>query len=161
MNLIARLARIKAAQQELIALSGGIDGAVATLDDRYGRSTVGRWNNDGDTTLMPLDALIRLESATGRAAMTSALAEINGRRLADDPVDAAPNGNVMNRHAEAIVQMGELISTGALAFADGQLTPAEARQIDRAAAKVMEALAELRKASAVTRADGGFKVVGG
>ncbi len=72
MNLVARLARIKAAQQELIGLSGGIDGALATMGDRAGRSTIGRWNNQDDPTLMPLEAVVRLEAATGSSAVTSA-----------------------------------------------------------------------------------------
>lgn len=161
MNLVARLARIKAAQQELIGLSGGIDGALAQLGDRAGRSTVGRWNNQEDPTLMSLEAVIRLEAATGSSAMTAALAELNGRRLADRDAEAASQAGVMNRHAEAIVQAGELMAAGAAAFADGKVTPSEAAGIDRAAAQLEQSLGEYRKALAGIRADGGLKIVEG
>ncbi len=161
MNLVARLARIKAAQQELIGRAGGIDGAAATLGDRAGRTTVGRWNNQEDPTLMPLDALIRLEASTGSSAMTAALAEMNGRRLSDPGAEAATHANVLSRHAASIMQAGELMSAGAAAFADGRVTPNEAATIDRAAAQLERCLADYRKALAGIRADGGLSLVGG
>ena len=160
MNLIARLARIKAAQGELIGRAGGIDGAVATLGGNTGRSTVGRWNNPDDATLMSLDAMIRLEAATGSSCMTAALAEINGRRLADQDAETVEQVSLMSRHAEAILQAGELMSVGAAAFADGKVTANEASAMDRAAAQLERALGEYRKACAGIRSSGGLKVVG-
>lgn len=160
MNLIARLARIKAAQQEIIAAAGGIDGAVAALGETVGRSTVGRWNNGDEPTLMPLEAVIRLEAATNSSAVTRALAELNGRRLADPSAEAATQSSVMNRHAEAIVAAGELMAAGAAAFADGKVTSTEAITIDRAAAQLERGIGEYRKALAAIKADGGLKVVG-
>lgn len=160
MHLIARLARIKAAQAELISRSGGIDGAVATLGGNTGRSTVGRWNNEDDPTLMSLDAMIRLEAATGSSCVTAALAEVNGRRLADHDQATLAQVSVMSRHADAILQAGELMAAGAAAFADGRVTPNEAATIDRAAAQLERGLAEYRKALAGIRAAGGLKVVG-
>lgn len=163
MNIIARLARIKAAQQEIIGRAGGIDGAVAALGgpDRIGRSTVGRWNNPDDPTLMSLDALIRLEAAAQCSVMTSALAELNGRRLADPDAVTIGQAGVMSRHAEAIVQAGELMAAGASAFADGKVSPNEAATIDRAAAQLERSLGEYRKALAGIRADGGLSVIAG
>ena len=84
-----------------------------------------------------------------------------GRRFAGEEVSPATNGNVMASHAEAVVQMGELMTAGALAFADGKLTPAEAQQIDRALAKVEAATAEYRKVLAAVRGQGGLSIVGG
>jgi hypothetical protein len=161
MNLIARLARIKAAQAELIGRCGGIDGAVAALGGNTGRSTVGRWNNPDDATLMTLDAMIRLEAATHSSCMTAALAEINGRRLADPDPGVEQQGNVMARHAEAIIHAGELMAAGAAAFADGKVTPNEATTIDRAAAQLEHGLSEYRKALAGVKAAGGLKIVNG
>lgn len=160
MNLIARLARIKAAQQQLIAAAGGIDGAVAALGETVGRSTVGRWNNADDPTLMSLDGLIRLEAATGMTIVTAALAELNGRRLADQDGEIATQACIMNRHAETIMQAGELMAAGAAAFADGKVTPAEAQTIDRAAAQMERSISDYRKTLAGIRAEGGLKVVG-
>lgn len=159
MNLIARLARIKAAQAEIIGRAHGIDGAVATLGETVGRSTIGRWNNADDPTLMSLDALIRLEAATGSSCMTAALAEVNGRRLADQDQAVADQVSVMSRHAEAILHAGELMAAGAAAFADGKVTPNEAATIDRAAAQLERGIGEYRKALAGIRAAGGLSVV--
>lgn len=161
MNIIARLARIKAAQQEIIGRAGGIDGAVAALGGGIGRSTVGRWNNPDDPTLMSLDAMIRLEASTASSIMTAALAELNGRRLADPDAETINQAGVMSRHAEAIVQAGELMAAGAAAFADGKVSPNEASTIDRAAAQLERGLGEYRKALAGIRANGGLAVVGG
>lgn len=60
---LARIARIKSAQDQLIAYCGGIDSTVELLDGKFGRSTVGRWKDLGDGTLMPLAAVMALESA--------------------------------------------------------------------------------------------------
>lgn len=165
MNILARLARIKAGQQQLIAQAGGIDGAVANLagpdgSPTVGRSTIGRWNNPDDPTLMSLDALIRLEAATGSSALTAALAELNGRRLADREAEASRQTNVMNRHADMIMQASELMAVGAAAFADGKVTANEAGDMDRAASHLERAICEYRKALAGIRADGGLRVVG-
>lgn len=160
MNLIARLARIKAAQAELIGRAGGIDGAVATLGGNTGRSTVGRWNNADDPTLMSLDAMIRLEAATGSSCMTAALAEVNGRRLADQDAETVEQVSVLGRHTEAMMHASELMAAGAAAFADGKVTPNEAANIDRVAAQMERGLGEYRKDLATIRATGGLKVVG-
>lgn len=163
MNIIARLARIKAAQQQLIGHAGGIDGAVAALGgvERIGRSTVGRWNNADDPTLMSLDAVIRLEASTQCFAMTAALAELNGRRLADPDAETVSQATVMGRHAEAIMHASELMSVGAAAFADGKVSPNEAGNMDRAAANLERAVGEYRKALAGIRAEGGLSVIAG
>lgn len=159
----ARILRIKAAQHQLIAVCGGIDAAVAMLGDgtRYGRSTVGRWNALDDPTLMPVAALIALETESGQPIMTAAFAEINGRRLAPPDGEAASQISVMAHHAEAILQAGELMSAGAAAFADGKVTPNEATAIDKAAAQLERALSDYRRALAGIRAEGGLKIVGG
>ncbi|WP_189342417.1 hypothetical protein, partial [Mesorhizobium sp. M2A.F.Ca.ET.067.02.1.1] len=110
--------------------------------------------------LMPLDAIFTLEEETGRVDMSEAIASARGRRFAD--VEATPaNGSVMAAHAETVVRMGELMTEGALAFADGQLTPAESARIDRALSKVEQGIDEYRKILAGAKAAGGLKVVPG
>lgn len=155
----ARVLRIKAAQQQLIAACGGIDDAAELA--KFGRSTMGRWADVNDPTLMPLGAVISLEAQCGVPVIAAALAELNGRRLAEPDAQAASQAGVLSRHAEAIVQAGELMSAGAAAFADGKVTPAEASAIDRAAAGLEQAVGEYRKALAALRADGGLSIVGG
>ncbi len=155
----ARILRIKAAQNQLIALCGGLDDCVEI--GSFGRSTVGRWSDLGDPTLMPLNAVITLEAHCGQPIVTAALAEINGRRLAAPDGEAASQINVMAHHAEAIVQAGELMAAGAAAFADGKVTPNEATAMDRAAGQLELALSQYRKALAAIRSEGGLKIVGG
>ena len=155
----AAIYRIKAAQQQLVALCGGI--GDATLRDQFGRSTLGRWQDTGDPTLMPLNAVMAMERMCGQPLVTAALAELSGRRLADPEAEVVPQQQVMSRHAEAIVQAGELMAAGAAAFADGKVTPNEATAIDRVAAELERSLSAYRQALAGIRAAGGLKVVGG
>jgi len=157
-NANARHFLLKAKQRDLIAAAGGIERAAEVCS--YGKSTVGRWANADSVDLMPLDVIFALEEETGRYDMSEAIAAARGRRF--DGVEAvAANGSVMAAHAETVVRMGELMSEGALAFADGQLTPAESSRIDRALAKVEQGIDEYRKILAGAKAAGGLKVVPG
>lgn len=157
-NANARHFLLKAKQRDLITAAGGIERAADICS--YSKSQVGRWANADAPELMPLDAVFALEEECGRFDMSEAICAARGRRFADVEAVAA-NGSVMAAHAEAVVRMGELMSEGALAFADGQLTPAESAQIDRSLAKVNNAIAEYRKVLAGAKAAGGLKVVGG
>jgi hypothetical protein len=156
-NANARHFMLKAAQRDLIAAAGGIERAAAVCS--YGKSTVGRWANGESPELMPLEAMFALEEETGRHDLSAAIAAARGKRFAETETVAA-NGCVMSAHAEAVVRMGELMTEGALAFADGQITPSESSQIDRALAKVNDAVSEYRKILAGGRAAGGMKVMG-
>ena len=158
-NANARHFLLKAKQRDLIAAAGGIERAADVCS--YGKSTVGRWANADSPELMPLDAVFRLEEETGRFDISEAIVQARGRRLAEREEAGPGNGNLMERHAESMVHIGELMTATAMAFSDLKLTPAEATQIDRAAAKVIDALGELRKAAAGVRADGGLSVVEG
>ncbi|MGQ2906713.1 MAG: hypothetical protein ACT6QU_02050 [Aliihoeflea sp.] len=158
-NANARHFLLKAKQRDLIAAAGGIERAAEVCS--YGKSTVGRWANADSPELMPLDAVFKLEEECGRFDMSEAIVAARGRRLLDREAVEVANGCIMSRHAEAIVQAGELMAAGAMAFADGMLTPSEATQIDRAAGKLEAALAELRKATAAARGEGGLSLVKG
>ncbi|AEH88165.1 conserved hypothetical protein [Mesorhizobium opportunistum WSM2075] len=151
--------RLKAAQRDLIERCGGIIRAGEKCS--ASKTEVGRWNNDGYPDLMPLSAVIQLEADCSMPLVTAVLAELNGRRLADT-VDAGElaNASMMASHAEVVVQAGELMAKGALAFADGRLTPAEAAGIDRQCSVLERAVSELRLAAASARV-GGLSVVGG
>lgn len=158
-NANARHFLLKAKQRDLIAAVGGIERAAAICS--FGKSTVGRWANGESPELMPLEAIFALEEECGRCDMSEAIAQVRGRRFADVEASAADNVSVMASHADAVVQMGELMTAGALAFADGKLTPAEAQQIDKAVASVERSLAEYRKVVAGVRGAGGLSLVNG
>lgn len=150
--------RLKAAQRDLIKRAGGIERASEITS--ISKSHVGRWNNAGDTDLMPPSAVLLLEAECGLPLFTQVMAELNGRRLTDPDGENAATGNAMVRHAEAIRHAGDLMATGAQAFADGRLTPAEAQQVDAAASQLERSISDLRKALAGARS-GGFSVVEG
>lgn len=156
-NSNARHFLLKAKQRDLIAAAGGIERAAAVCS--FGKSTVGRWANGESPELMPLEAIFALEEETGRFDMSEAIAAARGRRFSDSETQPA-NGSLMSAHADAVVRMGELMSEGAMAFADGQLTPAESAQLDRSLAKVAEAVSDYRRILAGAKAAGGLKVVG-
>ncbi|AZN72276.1 hypothetical protein D5400_14205 [Georhizobium profundi] len=136
--------RLKAAQRDLIKRCGGIDRASEVTS--VSRSQVGRWNNAGDPDLVTIPALLMLEAECGQPLITSVLAGIGGRRLADpDELDAGGASScALSAHAETISRAGELMQVGARALADGKLTPAEATEMDRAAASMENSVADLR-----------------
>ena len=152
--------RLKAAQRDLIAAAGGIERAAEICS--YGKSTVGRWSNIDSAELMPIDAVKALEEETGRFDFLEAYAAVRGRRIADRAGDAVSASDIVARFAEVMNQVIGLSSAASTAFADGKVTPTEATaNFDRPAAQLMEALAELRKAAAAVRGDGGLSVVQG
>lgn len=144
--------RIKSAQRDLISRCGGIERAAEITS--FGKSNVGRWNSPTDPDLMPLNAVLALEADAGVALVTSVMAGLNGRRLAEPDSDGRGPAAVFAMHAEAVRAAGDLMSAGAQAFADGVLTPAEMAVLDRAAGHVEVALGELRKAIGHGKADG-------
>lgn len=150
--------RIKAAQRDLINLSGGIERSAEITS--ISKSHVGRWNNAQDTDLMPLNAVLMLEEHCGVAVVTSVMAELNGRRLADETEATRQNADVLSAYAEAVRHAGEVMSAGAIALADGKVTPAEALTVDRAVAVLERGLSDLRQTLAHVRA-GDLKIVGG
>lgn len=145
--------RIKAAQRDLIKIAGGIERAAEITS--ISKSHVGRWNNVGDTDLMPLSAVLQLEAEAGKPLITQVMAETNGRRLDDPTGPEGRTGNLLSRYSETVRQAGELMATGAQAFADGRVTPAEAVAIDRAASVMEQAISELRRAVANVQSNGG------
>lgn len=155
----ARHFLLKAKQRDLIAAAGGIERAAAICS--YSKSVVGRWNNPDSPEIMELPAIFALEEETGRHDMSEAIASARGKRFAASEVEPGANGSVMSSHAAAVVQMGELMTAGAMAFADGKLTASEATQIDRALSALQRAVDDYRKVMAGVRGDGGRSLVPG
>lgn len=148
--------RIKAAQRDLIRLVGGIERAADISS--ISKSHIGRMNNATDPELMPLHAVYALESECGVPVVTSAMAELNGRRLAEPESARAAEQCVVVAYSDMVRKAGDLISGGAVAISDMMVTPAEATKMDRDAAELEAGLAALRKALAGVKANGGHKV---
>ncbi|MBB5576362.1 MULTISPECIES: hypothetical protein [Rhizobium] len=155
--------RIKAAQRDLIRLAGGIERSAEISS--ISKSHIGRMNNATDPELMPLHAVYALESECGVPVVTSAMAELSGKRLVDPEGSHGTDHCLVAAYSDTVRKAGDLISGGAVAIADLVVTPAEAMKMDRDAAELEAGLAVLRKALAAVKARGGqkvgFQVVGG
>ncbi|MCO5734106.1 hypothetical protein [Rhizobium sp. SSA_523] len=154
--------RMKAAQRDLIEACG----TVRRVEEKYayGKSTIGRWSNPLDATLMPLNAVVALEADCGIPFVTQVLAELSGRRLTDPEEERAAEVCVMASHAELMRQTAELANSIAMAIADGKVTPTEAHTVDRVAANLQTATSDVRAALASIKSKGGvpaaLRVVG-
>lgn len=135
--------RLKAAQRDLIKMCGGIERCAHITS--MSKSHVGRWNNAIDADLMPLNAIYMLEAECGVLLITSAMAALNNRRLADPAADEKQVGDIISGFSGTVQHAGELMNVGARAFADGKITPAEATEMDRVAANLEAKAADLRK----------------
>ena len=154
MNNEAWFHRVKAAQRDLIRLVGGIERAAVVSS--VSSSHIGRMNNPRDTDLMPISVILALEADCGIPLVTSAMAELNGRKLADPDGDRAAAQSVMTSIGQVTGAAGELIAGAAAAFSDHHVTPAEAHKMDRQAADLEMQLSAFRKSLAVVKAHGGL-----
>ncbi len=163
MNTNAWFHRIKAAQRDLIRLCGGIERAAEISS--ISKSHIGRMNNATDPELMPLHAVCVLEGDCGVPVVTSAMAELNGRRLTDPDNLGSTGRDIFMAYSDMVGKAGELISGGAVAISDMHVTSAEATKMDRDAAELEARLAAFRASLASVKAMGGQKaglsVVGG
>lgn len=150
--------RLKAAQRDLIKTCGGIERCVEITS--MSKSQVGRWNNAIDNDLMPLNAVYLLEAECGVLCVTSALASLNNRRLAEADAVERQNINILTNFSETVQHAGELMNIGSVAFADGKITTAEATQMDRATSELELRASKLRRALAAAK-NGALRVIGG
>ena len=146
---------IKHAQNELVRLCGGIDDCKVIVP--YGRSTIGRWADVGNPTLMPWPAVIARQKKCRVPVVTAALAAIDGRMLSD-PVTEGETC-VMTAMAEVLVVSGQLGGVFGAAVADGKLTPNELTDLSRVMERLERALVKGKRSAAAGRAEGGLKVV--
>lgn len=147
--------RLKAAQFDLIEACGGIERCAEKFN--YGKSTVGRWKDRNDPTIMPIPVVKTLEEDCGRPFVTAVMAEANGRRLTDPTVERAIDVSVLTSHADVMRQTSELMNAMALAMEDGRITPTEAHSVDRIASALDRASSNLRASLASIKARGGDK----
>ncbi|WP_234635565.1 hypothetical protein [Allorhizobium ampelinum] len=106
---------------------------------------------------MPISVVYVLESECGLPLVTSAMAELSGRRLTDPEGDRAVEQSAILAYADMMQQAGDLFSGAAIAFSDLVATPAEATKMDRDAAALEAKIGVFRKALAGVKARGGEK----
>jgi hypothetical protein len=150
------LPRIKSAQRALIERVGGIKEAAGFAGLSTGQ--MGNFNNRDHPALMPLPVVAVLEAEAGIPFVTTAMAELNGHRLAapeSDGGEADVVADVFRCNNAIMGKVGALASAVADALADGELTLNELASISRESAPLRELLANLEMALARGTADGG------
>jgi hypothetical protein len=145
--------RIKAATRDLVAACGGV-AAAGTLCG-VAPASVSRWQAIEDAALIPIGAVLALEAECGAPLVTAVMAEINGRRLADDEAgDGRPGKALGAAAADLARQAGAAMAEATEALADGVVSPAEAAQIDRRLSGMDAASRRLRDCLAGIQAGG-------
>lgn len=143
--------RIKSATQDLVKACNGViqAGEIALVS----KSEVSRWQSPTDGTIIPLSAVLALESHCGRPFITTVMAELNGRRISDELTpDETSTACVMRSHAAVMASGAELHGTVAVAASDLTITATEAALADRKAADMINRLQDLRQSLAKVRA---------
>lgn len=153
--------RLKAAQKDLVKHCGGGDRAGALAD--YSGTQMARFADTKNAPdLMPLHVVVLLEAECGVPYVTSALAEINGHKLASPEGDGSAiadlERDVFHCSAEVMRQVGVLTMAVAETLADGKLTPSELDRLSRQSAPLRDLTARLDMALASGRASGGSVV---
>jgi hypothetical protein len=152
--------RIKASTRDLVKACGGVVRAGEIC--HASKTEVSRWQSATDGDVIGIAAALALVAECGVAYVTSAMADIHGQRLTDPANEPQKASAVFARHAEFIRAVSEAIAVGATVQADGDLTAAEAEQIDRQYSEALRRLNDARMAVAAFKGgQGGLKVVGG
>ncbi|MCM5556304.1 hypothetical protein M4J40_01405 [Pleomorphomonas sp. NRK JP5] len=144
------LSLIKGATRDLVKACGGLTRCERICG--FSDSSISRWTLSTYGDVIPIMAALVLEAECGVPWVTSAMAEVNGRRLGDASGGAAVSVSLQRLHAEADLAMSETGLEVQKAFEDGRVTPSEAEVMDRKAAKTEQKVREFRQGLA------GFKV---
>lgn len=142
--------RIKATTRDLVKACGGIERAADIA--LVGKSTVSRWQHAGEEDIIPLPAVLALETECGRPYITRIMADLNGRGLTDPEAEADVAGTLATHHNGLMHKFAALSTDVASAMADGVVSPAEAEIVDRTASEMERSLAEMRRKLASKKA---------
>ncbi|TDT94526.1 hypothetical protein DFO45_2276 [Azorhizobium sp. AG788] len=143
--------QIKSATRDLVKLCGGVmrAGELASTS----KTEVSRWQTVTAPDLIDLASAIALEADCGVPLVTTVMAEFHGRRLTDE-ASAQTASSLLDRHAEVLRKSAEMATLMARALEDMTITPAEAEQLDRAAAEQETSLRTFRAGLAAVKATG-------
>ncbi|MFT0892936.1 hypothetical protein [Pseudochelatococcus sp. G4_1912] len=143
--------RVKSATRDLVKMAGGVvrAGEIAGVS----KSEVSRWQAATDADIISLPAALALEAECGVPMVTTAMAELNGRRLTDPQTDNVASC-LLGAFTGYTRESAELLGSMSQALADGKVTPAEAELISRSIADTEQTLTRLKMVMA------GIKVAG-
>ncbi|MBP2560824.1 hypothetical protein J2857_003593 [Neorhizobium galegae] len=149
--------QLKAANRLLIKKNGGIEAAAELTS--LSKSQIGRCNNDGDTELLPIPAILRLEAECGDPCVTRVMAGLHGRKITD-PESSGPDGScLMRENAELQRLNAEYGRNAAIALSDLNVTRAESAQAVKDLQALRDQVDELIRIHAAAMAAGGVSVV--
>lgn len=143
--------RVKSATRDLVKLSGGVirAGEIAGVS----KSEVSRWQTATDPDIISLPSALALESECGVPLVTTAMAELNGRKLSD-PHAAEVTTCLLGAYTDVAQGLSEYLMAMSTALADGKFTPAEAETVDRTLSGCVQKIASLRHVLAGIKAGG-------
>ncbi|SHE66821.1 hypothetical protein SAMN02745157_0672 [Kaistia soli DSM 19436] len=149
--------RVKSATRDLVQACGGVvrTGEIAHAS----KSEVSRWQTATDESIIPLAAVLVLEADCDLPLVTTVMADLGGRRLAEPDPDSGA-AMVLGPYADVMQAASELLSSTSAAVRDGKLTVAEIEIMDRNAAALERAAASFRLATAAAKGGPALKVVG-
>ncbi|WP_420104126.1 hypothetical protein [Bosea sp. (in: a-proteobacteria)] len=144
--------RIKAATRDLITRCGGVvrAGEIANAS----KSEVSRWQSTTDPDIISIPEVLALEAECGAPLVTAVMADLHGRRLADEAADPAAASNLFRDHAELMRHSAEVQASMSEALADGTVTPAEAERVDRDLRTLDATVDKMRGSLATVRSAG-------
>lgn len=122
--------RLKIGQADLIARCGGIERSADI--SHYGKSTVGRWNDRDDPTLMPVAAIAALEAECGVPVVSQIMTEAaHGAKGADRMIGNAAEA-VSAEAADLARLFGDALAKLVASAADGDISGTESEINTRA-----------------------------
>lgn len=134
--------RLKAATRDLVDLCGGVERAAKIA--RMGSSHISRCKTSDNKDVLGIAAVVALEADCGQPVVTSVMADLAGRRLAEPAEEIPAGAAVSSGHAEAVQKMAAVMTAAAEAFADNKLTPTEAELVDRKYGELEAYVAKVR-----------------
>lgn len=143
--------RVKSATRDLVKMVGGVvrAGEVAGVS----KSEVSRWQSATDGDVISLPAALALEAECGVPLVTSAMAELQGRRVSD-PNEEDVATCLLGAFTGVTMALGELQTVMATTLSDGKVTPAEAGTVTRAATSLEDRVTQLKLVMAGIKAGG-------
>lgn len=127
------ITRVKGATKDLVRSCGGLERSARICG--FSDSTISRWQLPKYGDVIPIMAALTLEAECEIPWVTSAMAEINGCRLAEPGGDRSGGANLRRLYAEADLALSEAGLALQEAEEDGVVTPTEAELLDHHAAK--------------------------
>lgn len=134
--------RIKSATRDLVTACGGVERSchIASVSD----SEVSRWQVATQNAIIPIGAALALEAECGIPYVTRAMAELNGRGLADPTEGGRPAGDLDTAIMRTASAFSSSMNEYMAARADGVVTPAEADRVDREFGKLEGEIGQAR-----------------